>query len=488
LVANYSVELRPQSFGTSQTLIAFYLEDQWQLAPDFTATLGLRWDYDTLTERGAGDGDTDNIAPRLALNWQPDARSSVRFGAGIFTGKLSYAVISDALQRNTTSAGFLSQLGQLQSRGVIPAGVDLGDITFDGNLTVSPVCATVAECPAPEAVQNLRDTAIINEARILSPTGYDNPWSVQISGGYQYQATSTLTLSVDALYSRSENLVRLRDLNAPTPFTPNLANLTDANIALLRAQPDNAARFALAQSLGLARSQAAADASRPVGLLPGGARQITVSETAGEAEYLALILQAIKARGDDPYAFRVSYTLSRLRNDTDDINFRAANANDFSTEFGPSANDRRHVISAVGYLYPVDGMTVTLAGLFQSGQPVNLVPDALIFGTQDLNGDGASFGENFLGNSDRFPGESRNSGRLPWSATIDVGVRYALPVLGGRIEASADVFNVLNTNNESGFANAATTSNQIQFGGGAPFVQRNAGPPRQFQFGLAYKF
>jgi hypothetical protein len=47
---------------------------------------------------------------------------------------------------------------------------------------------------------------------------------------------------------------------------------------------------------------------------------------------------------------------------------------------------------------------------------------------------------------------------------------------------------VLNTNNESGFANAATTSNQIQFGGGAPFVQRNAGPPRQFQFGLAYKF
>ena len=488
VVANYAVELRPQSFGTSQTLIAFYLEDQWQLAPDFTATLGLRWDYDTLTERGAGDGDTDNIAPRLALNWQPDARSSVRFGAGIFTGKLSYAVISDALQRNTTSAGFLSQLGQLQSRGVIPAGVDLGDITFDGNLTVSPVCATVAECPAPEAVQNLRDTAIINEARILSPTGYDNPWSVQISGGYQYQATSTLTLSVDALYSRSENLVRLRDLNAPTPFTPNLANLTDANIALLRAQPDNAARFALAQSLGLARSQAAADASRPVGLLPGGARQITVSETAGEAEYLALILQAIKARGDDPYAFRVSYTLSRLRNDTDDINFRAANANDFSTEFGPSANDRRHVISAVGYLYPVDGMTVTLAGLFQSGQPVNLVPDALIFGTQDLNGDGASFGENFLGNSDRFPGESRNSGRLPWSATIDVGVRYALPVLGGRIEASADVFNVLNTNNESGFANAATTSNQIQFGGGAPFVQRNAGPPRQFQFGLAYKF
>lgn len=488
VVANYAVELRPQSFGTSQTLVAFYLEDAWQLAPDFTATLGLRWDYDTLTERGGGDGDTDNIAPRLALNWQPDARSSVRFGAGIFTGKLSYAVVSDALQRNTTASGFLGQLGQLQAAGLIPADADLDAITFYGNLTVSPPCTTVTACPLPQAVQALRDTATLNEARILSPTGYENPWSLQLSGGYQYQATDTLTLSLDALYSRSHNLARLRDLNAPAPFTPNLANLTDANIALLRSQPDNAARFALAQSLGLVRSQADADASRPVALVPGGARQITVTETAGEAEYLALILQAIKVRGDDDYAFRVSYTLSRLTNDTDDINFRAANANDFSTEFGPSANDRRHVISAVGYLYPADGLTVTLAGLFQSGQPVNLVPDARIFGTQDLNGDGASFGENFVGNSDRYPGASRNSARLPWSAAIDMGVRYALPVFGGRIEASADVFNLLNTNNESGFANAATTSNQVQFGGGAPFVQRNAGPPRQFQFGLAYKF
>ena len=487
-VANYAVELRPQSFGTSQSLIAFYIEDQWQLAPDLTATLGLRWDYDTLTEQGGGDGDSDNIAPRFALNWQPDARSSVRFGAGIFTGKLSYAVISDALQRNTTSAGFVSQLGQLQAAGLIPAGVDLADLTFDGNLTVAPPCATVAACPAPDAVQALRDTATLGEARILNPAGYDNPWSLQLSGGYQYQATDNLTLSLDALYSRSHNLVRLRDLNAPAPFTPNLANLTEANIALLRAAPDNAARFALAQSLGLVRSQADADASRPVPLVPGGARQITVSETAGEAEYLALILQAIKTRGADDYAFRVSYTLSRLTNNTDDINFRAANANDFSTEWGPSANDRRHVISAVGYLYPTDGLTVTLAGLFQSGQSVNLVPDARIFGTQDLNGDGASFGENFVGNSDRYPGERRNSARLPWSATIDLGLRYALPVAGGRIEASADVFNLLNANNESGFANAATTSNQIQFGGGAPFVQRNAGPPRQFQFGLAYRF
>lgn len=487
-VANYSVELRPQSFGTGQTQLAFYVEDEWQLSPQLTATLGLRWDYDSLTGKGGKGSDTDNFAPRFALNYRPDARSTVRFGAGLFYGKLSYAVISDALQRNTRSAGFLAQLGQLQSLGIIPASADLSRVIFDGNLTVSPGCTTVATCPTPQQVQALRDTATLGEGRILNPEGYRSPWSLQLSGGYQFQASDTITLSADVIYSRSHNLVRLRDLNAPAPFTPNLANLTAANIALLQAQPDNAARFALARSLGLVRSQADADATRPVALVAGGARQITVSETAGRAQYTALILQVNKARGGDAYAFRLGYTLSSLKNDTDDINFRAANANDFSTEWGPSANDRRHVISAVGYLYPLDGLTLSVAGLFQSGQPVNLVPDTRIFGTQDLNGDGASFGENYVGNSDRYPGAARNSARLPWSATVDLGIRYAIPGFGGRFELSADVFNVFNANNESGFANAATTSNQVQFGGGAPFVQRNAGPPRQFQFGAAYRF
>lgn len=64
-----------------------------------------------------------------------------------------------------------------------------------------------------------------------------------------------------------------------------------------------------------------------------------VSETEGSADYRALVVQANKPRGDDAYAFRFAYTLSRLRNDTDDINFRAANSNDFDSEWGPSAND-----------------------------------------------------------------------------------------------------------------------------------------------------
>ncbi len=487
-VIDYSVELRPARFGTEQSLAALYVEDEWQIGRKLTATLGLRWDYDSLTAKGGRGGDTDNFAPRLALNYKPDARSAIRFGTGLFYGKIPYTVISDALQRNTTSAALQGQLAQLQRLGIIRPGVVLTPLTFDGNLTVSPTCATSDACSLPSAVQDLRGTALLNEVRILNPNGYQNPYSLQFSGGYQYQASPEFSIAVDLIYNRSYNLLRLRDLNAPAPFTPNLANLTAANIAALRGLPDNTSRIALASTLGLVRSQAAADATRPVALVPGGGRQITVSETGGRSTYAALNVQLNKLRGNDFYAFRLSYTLSRLTNDTDDLNFRASNANNFSADFGPSANDRRHVISATGSLFPVEGLTLTVAGLFQSGQPVNFIPDASIFGTQDLNGDGQSFGEAFVGNSDRYPGIGRNTGRLPWSTQIDIGARYDIDLPLGAIQLSIDVFNLLNANNLSGFPNAASTSNQVQFGGGAPFIQRNAGAPRQFQFGAAWKF
>ncbi len=67
---------------------------------------------------------------------------------------------------------------------------------------------------------------------------------------------------------------------------------------------------------------------------------------------------------------------------------------------------------------------------------------------------------------------------------------YAVPVPSGvRVEVRADVFNVFNATNLSGYANNATVSNQIQTGAaGSGIVERNAGAPRQFQFGARVLF
>ena len=152
---------------------------------------------------------------------------------------------------------------------------------------------------------------------------------------------------------------------------------------------------------------------------------------------------------NDNYAWRFIYTLSRNENNTEDINFRAMDSNNFEDEWGPSINDRTHVFeNTIFNLYPCDGWEFTFAGLVQSGMPINRIPDASVYGTTDLNGDGRSFGDAYVGNSDRSPGESRNNDRLPWSNTIDLGAQYAWSLGTGNLEFRADVFNLLNAGPE----------------------------------------
>lgn len=487
-VIDYGVELRPARFGDEQDQLGLYVEDQISLSQDLTLTAGLRWDYDSLTEAGSGSADRDNLAPRLALNYRANDRLALRGGAGVYFERIPYTVLSDALQQNTTAAAFRGQLDALADAGLLPAGLNPESVTFDGNLTVNPACPDgFLQCPTPADASDLRETAISNEHRILNPNGLDSPYTVQLSAGAQWQFSDQWIGYADLLYFRGYRQLRLRDLNAPTAFTPNLAALTDTTIATLRDLPSDAERRVLAESLGLIRSQAAADATRPVAPVAGGARQIVVSETGGESRYKALNLTIEKQSGGDSWGLLATYTLSELTNNTDDINFRSANSNRFDDEWGPSVNDRRHVISTVLYWYPLDAVTLAVAGQFESGQPINLIPDASIYGTTDLNGDGASFADAYLGNSDRAPGVSRNSDRLPWSATVDLSLRYQPRLGDGQLELSADVFNLFNRENLSGFANSATQSNQIQVFG-QPFTRRNAGAPRQFQFGVRYLF
>ncbi len=487
-VIDYAVELRPASFGDVQDQVSLYFEDQVSLSQDLTLTAGLRWDYDSLTKAGSGSADRDNIAPRIALNYVANERLSFRGGAGVFYERIPYTVLSDALQQNTTSPAFRDQLTALAAAGRLPADIDPASLTFDGNLTVNPACPDgYLRCPTPAEVSDLRDTAVSNERRILNPEGLESPYTVQLSAGLQWQFHDNWLGSADLLYYRGRNQLRLRDLNAAAPFASDLDQLTDANISALRALPTDAERRTLAESLGLIRSQTAADATRPVAPVAGGARQIVVSETAGESRYRALNLTVEKPAGDEAWGLLMTYTLSKLTNNTDDINFRSANSNRFEDEWGPSVNDRRHVISSVVYFYPLDTITVSVAAQIESGQPINLIPDTGIFGTTDLNGDGASFTDAYLGNSDRAPSVARNADRLPWSATVDLGLRYEPRIGDGRLQISADIFNLFNRENLSGFANSATQSNQIQVFG-QPFTQRNAGAPRQFQFGLRYIF
>lgn len=472
-VLNYNVELRPSSFGTRQNIFSIYAEDVLDLGNHLTATLGLRYDYDNLSKGGGDKGDYNNIAPRLSLNYKIDGTSSLRAGYGIFYDKIIYGVYSDALQQNTSSPDYKKQLQALIDKGILPKNTDLNKITYDGNISATAP-ATYLNGPSYTSLQSQRDKAFSGERRILNPNGYQNPLTQQLAIGYQKQMSDNMLFYIDAVYNKSSNLFRLRDLNAPSAFV----------------------------FTGTPRSQTDADLTRPVAIsnnsatingeiLTGVARNVIMSETEGEAKYYGLSVNLQKERGADKVAWRLIYTLSQLRNNTEDINFKAEDSNNFAAEWANSINDRTHVINGILSYYPIQHLSFTIAALIQSGQPINRIPDATIYGSTDLNGDGRSFGDAYVGNSDRQPGEGRNSDRLPWSNTFDLAAEYTVALhAGGMIHFRADVFNVFNAENLSGYSNNATQSNQIQVGSTASgvLVRKNAAPPRQFQFSVRYAF
>ncbi len=181
-VLNDSVEIRPGSFGKRQDLVAFYIEDQYEAAPNLNLTAGLRWDYDNLSQGGASSPQLGNVAPRASVNYQPNESSSLHAGAGLFYEKIPYTVYSDALQQSSTSPGFRQQIQELINLGRLPANTNIDRVTFNGNLQVNPQNVAYLQGPTGTSVPNLRDTTFSNELRILNPSGFNNPYTMQISG------------------------------------------------------------------------------------------------------------------------------------------------------------------------------------------------------------------------------------------------------------------------------------------------------------------
>jgi hypothetical protein len=483
-VLNYGIELRPSSFQKRQNIYSLYLEDQWTISSRLNFNIGLRYDYDDLSIGGGTSGDLNNLAPRLSANYKLNENLSLRTGYGIYYDKILYAVYGDALQFNSNSADYKRQLQELKNLGILPEDSDLDKITNEGNLTGSDPNVAYLQGTSADLLQNQRGSIFQNELRVINPNGYDNPYSHQFMLGLQQKLNENTVFYIDVMHNRSYNLFRVRNLNAPSAYP---------------IYPDNVNNV-------IVRTAAQADLDRPIPIesnasgnyavidgdtLSGIARNVIMTESKGRSNYYALNLTLQKEKGEDNYSFRLMYTLSYLENNTEDINFRAMDANNFENEWGPSINDRTHLLNGIVSYYPMKNLSLSLTALLQSGQPINRIPDANIYGTSDLNGDGRAFGDAYVGNSDRAPGEDRNSDRLPWSNTFDFSIFYKIPIAEKQdIEIGGQVFNIFNAVNLSGYSNNASQSNQIQVGpeSSGLIVRRNAAPPRQFQFSMRYLF
>lgn len=472
-VINYDVELRATTFGARQNVFSAYFEDLFSVSNKLNLTMGLRYDYDNLTKGGGNKGDLNNLAPRIAFNYKIDDRNTIRGGYGIFTDKIKYSIYSDALQFNSTSADYKKQLQELQRLGKLDPNADIEKITFPGNIRATTTNVSYLNGPSYTDLQPRRDRQFTNNLRILNPNGFQNPYSHQVSMGYQHKADEDHLFSLDLNYVATNNLYYIRNINSPSAYP-----LDDQKNVVVRKVVD-------------------ADLTRPVPLkadsrgqyavvgqdtLRGIARNVFMNETDGKARYWAMNVVYQKLKGADKYAYRLSYSLALIKSNTSSINTRANDANNYEAEYTYDENDRRHVVSAMFFWYPLKGLVISPAFLIQSGQPITRIADARIYGTTDLNGD-----NDFFNPGDYSPGDKRNSDRLPWANTLDLSIKYTL---FKHFEFSADIFNVLNAANYSGFNVVRGNSNQFQVGAKSTntYVIKAASAPRQFQFGVRYVF
>ena len=171
--------------------LGFYVQDEWRIRPNITASYGLRYEWQNQLSNNGG------LAPRLGLAWglgknkQGTPKAVLRAGFGIFYNRLKQQNIEQALLLNgVTQQSFVAI-----------------------NPDFFPNLPTPAELAAAQA----------------SPTSYQiapdwkTPYIIQSGLTLEKQVTHNANLAFTYLNSRGVRALMTRNINAPLPpaFDPS---------------------------------------------------------------------------------------------------------------------------------------------------------------------------------------------------------------------------------------------------------------------------
>lgn len=180
------------------TILGFFLDDEWRLKPNFTLTLGLRYDHETLLS-----DDKNNFGPRLALAWDPfkNQKTVVRAGFGIFYNRVLLRTIEDFA---VESGLFEIDLGnRAGATGPLSVLERIGG--FPNIFPNDPADPLVSDLIRP-----------IFATRRLSPD-LRIPYSLQASFGIERELMKGWTFEANYTFNRGVQLWRDRNINAPLP-------------------------------------------------------------------------------------------------------------------------------------------------------------------------------------------------------------------------------------------------------------------------------
>jgi outer membrane receptor protein involved in Fe transport len=434
-----------QKFGVGfvrygQTLASAFAQDDWRTTPRLTINLGLRYEYQSVTD------DRNNFAPRLGFAWDTrgDGKWIVRGGAGLFYDQYYLYITRRFLLEGIDAPVRNYRFDYARANGATQT--TLGAPAFPNSLASVPSGASEAT----------RDYVYLRPEKIL------NPYSTQFSLGVQRVLFKDWTLTADVIHSRTLKQPRVNDLNAPAPFV----------------------RTAPAQT----RSTSAADATRPFynptlrTSVYNGVRvnKVIFVENTASSTYDALDLGLVRRMSrrlqfESHYVYSSALTTSMFfgEPDTGVPNlFRVAE----NLERAPSDFHQRHRFVSHGLIESPFGTQLSFVATLASGLPVNPLTG--------LDDDGDGF------RADRPAGFARNSFRTPPQASFDASLakRFSLRDKA-RLELRAEVFNLFNRSNfiklNGTYGNHATADAKFL----TPLAGvQNVEPGRQFQLGARLLF
>ncbi len=296
----------------SQWDLGGYAQDDWKMRPNFTLSLGLRY------ENQKNIDSNFNFAPRVGFAWQPGGQQSktvFRGGYGIFYDRVSENLTMTALRLN----GVNQQQFTVQNPDFFPL------------------------IPTPE---QLIAFSVPGTVYKLEP-GLEAPYTTQAVFSVERQLPRNLTIAASYINVRTLHVLRTRPLNAPLPGT-FIPGVIDSGI-----RPLNCADFI------------------PPDINPSTRCNIFEYDSSGRYNQNQFIVN-FNSRFHRNATMNAYYVLSKANSDTDGVGSLPADPYNLSLDYGRASGDVRHRFVMTGNFRAPWGITLNPFIIVQSGRPFNI--------------------------------------------------------------------------------------------------------------------